>query len=862
MKILIVGGVAAGMSAAARARRLSEDSQIIVFERSGHVSFANCGLPYYIGGEIRDRDALLLQTPMSLKETLNIDVRVKHEVLAIDKNTKRALVKDLDKNVEYEENYDKLILAPGASPIIPQIPGVNLKNVFPLRNIEDMDAIRTVVDAGSISTALVVGGGYIGVEMAENLVERGIKVHLVQRHDQILFPFDKEMVRDLQNHIASFGVVLHLGSAAAAFREHDGRLRVELQNSELIDADMAVLSVGVRPDSRLAVAAGLEVNGRGGIKVSPDMRTNDPDIYAVGDVVEVLDTSTGRPAQIPLAGPANRQGRIAADNIFGLKSSYKGSLGTIILKVFRMSAACVGASEKSLKKAGRSYEKVYLHPSNHAGYYPGAAPMHLKLILSGDSGKILGAQAVGFEGVDKRIDVIATAIRGGLTVFDLEELELCYAPPFGSAKDAVNMAGFVGANLLRGQIECWYAEDFPEKTKNGLLIDVRPKDIFELRHIPGAINIPLATLRSRLSEIPKDKDIYLYCKVGFTSYIAYRIMKQNGFGQNGCSVKTLSGGITTFCCLHVPKICATETEKPFTPRATDQNKPEKFIPKDAPGNGTGEPVDLRGLQCPGPIMKIREIVGKASDGDRIAVIASDPGFASDIGAWCANNSCELLSLSGSPPEIKALIRKNANGSSTISPQERSCAKNGHSISVNPSAQNEFRITKGSTRVEYGQQKENKKGVTIVVFSGDLDKVLAAFVIANGAIAMGDSATIFFTFWGINALRKNAPQAPGKTLIDSMFGMMMPKGAGKLKLSKMNMLGAGTLMMKDVMKNKKVASLPELMDSAKKGGARLIVCSMSMDVMGIKKEELIDGVEIGGVATFLGEAYNSGATLFI
>jgi NADPH-dependent 2,4-dienoyl-CoA reductase/sulfur reductase-like enzyme/peroxiredoxin family protein/TusA-related sulfurtransferase/rhodanese-related sulfurtransferase len=821
MKILVVGGVAAGMSAAARARRLSEDSQIIVFERSGHVSFANCGLPYHIGGEIRDRDALLLQTPETLRELLNIDVRIRSEVLRIDRKNKKVSVKNLADGAEYEEGYDKLVLAPGALPVRPPVPGIDSGKIFVLRNIEGMDAIKSAVDSGKVSTAVIVGGGYIGVEIAENFVKKGIKVHIVGRRAHILPPFDPEMVRDIQNHLVSFGVILHLGAAAVAFREEEGGISVELQTSEVINADLVVMSAGVKPDSKLAVEAGLKVNQRGGIIVDGNMRTDDPDIYAAGDAVEVADFVTESPSQIPLAGPANRQGRISADSIFGKTSVYDKTAGAAILKVFKMSAACVGASEKTLIKMSIPYKKVYLHPSNHAGYYPGATPIHMKLLFSTDNGKILGAQAVGFEGVDKRIDVIATAMRGKLSVFDLENLELCYAPQFGSAKDPVNMAGFVAGNLLRGDVDYWYAEDFPEKTKNGLVIDVRPKDIFELRHIPGAINIPLKELRSKFDQIPYDKNIYLYCNVGFSSYLAYRILKQMGFGKNNAELKSLCGGITTFCLHHGPGVCAAERFAPFIPSSADNAKNEKVSPIK---KGNGEILDLSGLQCPGPIMKTKDALSSMNEGEEVVVKSTDPGYACDIRAWCA--------------------------------------KNGHSISVNPSAQNEFRITKGSAHVESGQQKENKKGVTIVAFSGDLDKVLAAFVIANGAIAMGDSATIFFTFWGINALRKNAPQAPGKTLIDSMFGMMMPKGAGKLKLSKMNMLGVGTLMMKDVMKNKKAASLPELMDSAKKGGARLVVCSMSMDVMGIKKEELIDGIEIGGAATFLSEAYNSGATLFI
>ncbi len=834
MKILIIGGVAAGMSCAARARRLSEDSKIIVFERSGHVSFANCGLPYHIGDVIERRESLLLQTPQTLAKTLNLDVRILSEVVSIDKKSKTVRVKNLSDGTEYSESYDKLVIATGSSPIKPPIPGADLEKVFVLRNIEDMDAIKSLVDSGNASRAVVIGGGYIGVEVAENLVERGIKVHLVELLDQILPPFDKEMAKDLQNHMSQSGVLLHLGAAAAAFRKNpDGRISVELQNSEKIGADFVVLSVGVRPDSKLASESGIETNARGGIKVDSRMRTSDPDIFAAGDAVEVLDFVTGAPSQIPLAGPANRQGRIIADNIFGRSSEYKATVGTAILKVFKMSGACAGASEKALKKAGLSYQKVYLHPSNHAGYYPGSTPIHLKVLFSLPEGKLLGAQAVGFEGVDKRIDVLATAIKAGMTVYDLEELELSYAPPFGSAKDPVNMAGFIASNILRGDMDCWYPEDFPGKTDGGLIVDVRPADMFEIWHVPGAVNIPLPVLRTKISELPKDKNVFLYCKVGFSSYLAYRILKQNGFGENGKLLKTLSGGVMSFCCHHGPGVCASERNKPFIPYTAEPMQMEKFEENKNEQNADDNVLDLRGLQCPGPIMRIREFMEKSESGSTVTAIVSDPGFASDIAAWCEMNFCKLLSVSGTAPEIRAVIRK---GSSC--PSDNLACRTGSALASGPGA------------------------ITIVVFSGDLDKVLAAFVIANGALAMGKRATLFFTFWGLNALRKKQPQSSGKSVLDFMFGEMMPKGPEKLALSKMDMCGMGTMMMKHVMKSKNVESLPSLMDSAIKSGAKLVACSMSMDVMGLRKEELIDEIEIGGVATFLSESDKSNGTLFI
>lgn len=545
MKLIIVGGVAAGGSAAARARRLDEDAEIIILERSQHVSFANCGLPYHIGGAIKDREQLLLQTPQSLQAILNLDVRVGNEVTGIDRKAKKVKITELKSGREYEESYDKLILCPGAIPIRPELPGIDHPRIFVLRNVDDMDRIKAEVDSGA-KNAVVIGGGYIGVEMAENLRKREMGVDLVEMVDQIMPPLDVEMARDLEHHMRWNGVRLHLGTAAAAFRDESGRIRVELIDGKMLSADLVIMSVGVKPDTSLAGEAGLELGTRGGIKVDGHMRTSDPDIYAAGDAVEVTDTVTGGPALIPLAGPANRQGRTAADNVLGRDSVYASTQGTAIVKVFDMTGGMTGASEKTLKKAGMPYRKIYIHPSGHAGYYPGTAPMHIKMLFAPDTGVILGAQVVGYDGVDKRIDIFAMAIRAEMTVHDLENLELAYAPPYGSAKDPINMAGFVGANVLKKDIGLWYPEDYPDKTRTGVVLDVRSRQEFEIWHIPGAVNIPISKIRSSLDSIPKDKPVFLYCKVGFRSYLAYRLLKQSGFDR----VCTLSGGTMTFCGYH------------------------------------------------------------------------------------------------------------------------------------------------------------------------------------------------------------------------------------------------------------------------------------------------------------------------
>lgn len=816
MKIVIVGGVAAGASAAARARRLDESAEIVVLEKGRHVSFANCGLPYHIGGAIRERESLLLQTPQSLKASLNLDVRTGHEVTSIDRAARRVHVRESEGGREYDESYDALVLCPGATPIRPDLAGIDHPGVLVLRNISDMDRIKTAVDRGA-RRAVVIGGGYIGVEMAENLRERGLAVDLVEMVGQIMPPLDREMARDLEVHMRMHGVTLHLGTAAAAFKDEQGKVRVELTDGTTLTADLAVLSVGVRPDVSLAKESGLALGPRGGIKVDAHLRTSDQHIYAAGDAVEVADTVTGEPVLIPLAGPANRQGRIAAENICGRDTTYASTQGTAIVKVFDMTGGGTGASERTLRKLGRPYCKVYLHPSGHAGYYPGTAPMHIKVLFSPDSGRLLGAQVVGYDGVDKRLDVFATALRAGMTVHDLQSLELAYAPPYGSAKDPVNMAGFLGTNLLKGDVVFWYPEDFPARTADGTLLDVRSPQEYETWHIPGAINIPLGKLRGSLDRLPRDRHVYVYCKVGFRSYLAYRFLGQHGFGK----LATLAGGTLTFCSFHDARV----TGQPEMP--TLSYAEEKMTAKPS-ASGKVVEVDCMGLQCPGPIRRLKEEMDKLSAGDEIKIRASDPGFAADAPAWCARNGHAVLGIRARGATVEAHLRKGG-GVQTAAVQ-------------------------GSA-----PGKDHK---TFVVFSGDLDKVLAAFVMANGAVSMGSGVTMFFTFWGLNVLRKNAAQAGGKGLLDRMFGWMMPKGPGNLGLSNMHMMGMGTAMMKYVMKQKRVDSLPTLMSMARQSGVKMVACTMSMDVMGLKKEELIDGIELGGVASFLGDADKSNMTLFI
>lgn len=538
MKIVIVGGVAGGASAAARLRRLDENAEIIMFERGEYISYANCGLPYYIGGAIEDRNALLVQTPQAMRDMFNIDVRVLSEVRSIDRQNKTVVVADLVSGREYREGYDKLILSPGAAPIRPPVPGIEMDNIYTLRTVPDTDAIKEAVDWGKPARAVVVGGGFIGLEMAENLHQRGIEVTIVEAADQVMAPIDYEMACMVHSHIRSKGLKLYLKDGVKTFHQEGNGVNVELQSGRRIGADMVILAIGVKPDVFLAAGAGLEIGQRRGIKVNPYLQTSDPDIYAVGDAIEVKDFVNGEDTVIPLAGPANRQGRIAANNIYGAGEEYRGTQGTSVVKVFDLTVAATGNSEKLLKRMEIDYVKSYTESNSHAGYYPGAFPMNIKLLFAPD-GKVLGAQIVGYEGVDKRIDVLASAIRFGGTVYDLEELELAYAPPYSSAKDPVNMAGYVASNQLKGDMVTifWDQVDSLDRERV-LLLDVRAPEEADTGSIAGSLNIPLNELRERIHEVPRDKEIIVYCKMGLRAYIAYRTLVQMGYKN----VRNLSGG--------------------------------------------------------------------------------------------------------------------------------------------------------------------------------------------------------------------------------------------------------------------------------------------------------------------------------
>lgn len=813
-KILIVGGVAGGASAAARLRRLDEHAEIILFERGEYISFANCGLPYYIGGEIKDKAQLTLQTPQSFHARFQVDVRIKNEIIAIDRASKSVTVRKTDTRETYQETYDELILSMGAEAVIPPIPGADSERVFTLRNIPDTYKIKDYIEQNHCKSAVVMGGGYIGVEMAENLKAAGLDVTLVEMSDQVIAPLDYDMACDVHRELENNGVNLMLKSAVKAIENHPSGLTIRTDTSELL-TDILIMAIGVRPESAIAKEAGLAVNERGGILVNEHMQTNDTNIYAVGDAVEVVDFITGQKAMIPLAGPANKQGRIAADNICKIPSTYTGTQGSAILKVFDLTVATTGINEKAAKRLGLNYDKSFTFSSSHASYYPGAVNMSIKTIFEKESGKILGAQVVGYEGSDKRCDVFATAIRFGATAFDLTKLELCYAPPYSSAKDPVNMAGFTIENILTGKVKTfhWHDVEALKTDPEAILLDTRTEQEFENGSIDGFINIPLDELRTRLQELDKNKRIYVTCQIGLRGYIACRILSGHGF-----NCYNLSGGYRLYSSIFKP---SQPPEKQNTKMNPETQQPEP-IPE-----GKILIVDACGLQCPGPIVKLGSALKEAAPGDTIEISTTDPAFASDIAGFCRRTGHHFEGISSSKGISVAKITK-------VGLEE----------------------TEASSALSQGNNKN------FIVFSGDLDKAIASFIMANAAAAMGRKVSMFFTFWGLNILRKSEKIQTKKSLMENMFGTMMPRGSQKLKLSKMNMGGMGAKMIRRTMKNKNIDSLEDLIKVSQENGVELIACAMSMDVMGIKKDELIDGVTTGGAASMLAFAEESDMSLFI
>ncbi len=813
MKIIIIGGVAAGASAAARLRRLDESCEIVLLEKGGFISYANCGLPYHLGGVIAERDDLLVMSPEKFSEWLNVKVRIHSEVTAIDRAKNEVVIRSA--NGETREHYDKLLIATGATPITGGHD--KSKRILPLWTLADMDRIMAQIPHAR--KAILVGAGFIGLEAAENLRERGLEVTVIQRGDHVLPTMDSEMTGDLEDELADSGIELKLNTMVSEYEEDEKQVTAILSDGSRITADFVLEAIGVKPNSKIAVEAGLECGPKGHIIVNDTLQTSDPDIFAAGDVIEVRDPIFGGKTAIPLAGPANKQGRIAAANLLGKQISYPGSYGVSVVKIGHLTAASAGYTESRLTAMGKDFRKIYLHPSSHASYYPQSARLKIKLIFGLD-GAICGAQITGAKGVDKRIDTISQAMQHKLTAPELGSLELAYAPPYSSAKDPVNFAGFIAENVLSGLSDVVYPDTIPA---DAVVLDVREPDEHELGAIPGAINIRLGDLRSRLGELDKNKLIVCCCQVGLRGYLAERILKQNGF-----RAANLSGGWMTWKMYHhTPKAAAN----PHAPQQERQNS------KAHEDNVPIIKLDVRGLPCPGPVIKLKQNMASMT-GEGILHLTAARSFESDLQNWAKGAGCQVTNLRFHDDDLEADVSKQ-----------------------NPSATETDALPK-SPCCSIPANGENKDGVSIILFSNDLDKALAAMILANGFAAAGSKVTIFFTFWGLSVLRKNPGPQVSKTLIEKMFGWMLPKGAGKLALSKMNMMGMGTEMMKNVMKQQNVLSLPELIDSARAAGVRFIACDMAMGVMGIKREELIDIDEVAGVATFAQVARSSANTLFI
>ena len=818
-KIVIIGGVAGGATAATRLRRLNEEDKIVLFEKGEYISFANCGLPYHVGGVIKERENLLLQTVDGMNQQYGLDVRNFSEVLEINPQSKSVTVLNHQTGERYVESYDQLIISTGAKAIVPPIVGIEeADNVFTLRNIPDMDQIKAYIAENQIATATVVGGGFIGLEMMENLVELGIQVQLIEMATQVMPTIDIEMAQLIHSQMNIHGVNLILNDGLKEFRQNGRELL--LTSGKTLQTDMTILSIGVLPENTLAKVAGLELGYKGGIKVNQQLQTSQPDIYAIGDAIEVIDLVSGQSTHIPLAWPANRQGRLVADIINGSDAGYFGTQGTAVAKVFELTVASTGNSERLLKQAGIEYETIHIHPNSHAGYYPGASPIALKLLFGMD-GKILGAQAIGTEGVEKRIDVIATAMRFGARADQLASIELSYAPPYSSAKDPVNMLGYTADNILSGKVATFQWSQVDELiSNNAFLLDVREEFELATGTIESSHHIPLNQLRQRLGELPKNQPIYVYCQVGHRGYNAARILSQAGF-----DVKNLDGGYKTYKTAHYrikPLDYLSFNQTRY--KSEDLKEPSEIIH-----------LDACGLQCPGPILKVKEKIDKMSIGQKMEIEASDFGFGADLAAWCQNTGNTLLSNKIENGKVLATIVK---GKSSISESE---------MKDLPSLGQE------------GVLKETKDGATMVVFSGDLDKALASMIIASGAAAYGKKVTIFFTFWGLSILKKQKVKKSG---LAKLFDIMLPSKANNLPLSRMNMGGMGASMIKYIMKQKNVDSLPDMIEQAHQLGVKFVACTMSMDLMGIEKEELFDFVEYGGVATFIGDSEQANMQLFI
>ena len=813
-KFIIIGGVAGGATAAARIRRNTEQAEIILFEKGEHISYANCGLPYYLGGVIEERERLFVQTPESFGKRFNIDVRVNSEVIGIDTIEKQVHIRTSDGR-EYTESYDKLLLSPGASPVRPPLPGIDSEGIFTLRNVTDTDRIKSFMQQKEVKNAVIVGGGFIGLEMAENLHHRGIRVSIVEMGNQVMSPIDFSMASLVHKQLQEKGIQLFLGQTVESFTDNSGKVTVHLKSGIKLESDLVLLSIGVKAETTLARKAGLRLGEMQGIYVNKHMQTSDENIYAVGDAIEYPHPTTGKPWLNFLAGPANRQARIAADNmVFGNVLSYEGSIGTSIAKVFDITVASTGLPGKRLKQMGIPYLSATTHASSHASYYPGALPMSIKITFSPTDGRLYGAQIVGYDGVDKRIDQYALFIKKGGTTEELTLLEQAYAPPYSSAKDPVAITGYIAGNILSGKMTPLYWRELSETDISRItLVDVRTREEFELGTIPGAINIPLEELRERMKELPMERPVYLFCSVGLRGYLASNILKGNGYRD----VRNLIGGLKTY---------DTSTMQLLPATTPDNNKAgENQAPHSC--QATTIKVDACGIQCPGPILKLKKTIETIKAGERIEISATDSGFPRDAEAWCHTTGNIFIDKHSENGIHHVVIEKSNTGA------------------------------RGTDNVN----KEDK-GKTLILFSDDLDKAIATFVLANGAAATGKKVSIFFTFWGLNAIKKAKKPKVKKDVFGKMFGWALPSDSTKLSLSKMSMMGFGAKIMRYLMRKKNAASLEELRVQAIENGVEFIACQMSMDVMGIDRDELLDNVVVGGVATYMDRAEQANVNLFI
>ena len=693
MKYLIIGGVAGGATVAARLRRLDEQAEIILVERGKYVSYANCGLPYYIGGTIDDRQKLFVQTAQGFTDRFRIDIRTEQEVVAIDRAERRVSIRRVLTGETYTESYDRLVLSPGAEPLRPRIEGIDHPRILTLRNVPDTDAIKHLVEYTEVQHAVVVGGGFIGLEMAENLRHLNIETHVVEMADQVMAPLDFSMAAIVHQHLTEQGVTLHLKNGVHHFTDENGQVGVHLNDGQVLKTDLVVLSIGVRPETKLAREAGLELGTTGGIRVNACMQTSDEAIYALGDAVEVTHLVTGKPALIPLAGPANKQGRIVADNlVLGNRRTYAGSLGTSIAKVFSLTVATTGANAKLLRRENIPYIASWTHGSSHAGYYPNAVSMSLKILFAPADGRLLGAQIVGFDGVDKRIEMLEQVIQRRGTVYDLMELEHAYAPPYSSAKDPVNMAGFVADNILSGRVQTITWRDKLLTDADSVKLDVRTAEEYALGSIPGFRNLPLDELREHLQEIPREKPVVVSCAVGLRGYLAARILMQHGFQQ----VFNLSGGYKTWSAATAP------LQQPAAPTPEGRPQTDSAPATDAPALQ----VDACGLMCPGPVMQLKKNYASLAEGETLVIKATDQAFGKDVASWCKITGAELTKLENQGGIVTAWVRKVKETDEPLP----SCP---------------------STRPAPATADHK----TLIVFSDDLDRALASFVIANGAAAM-------------------------------------------------------------------------------------------------------------------------------